>query len=350
MEKADATPEEESDSCSSDDALFELLGITSLTVAEEVEDCQDRDDADHHPPRQSLDDLLRLDPLWIQAQADQHKVQQEYLQQSVCILPESLRVPDAIMRRLADELVWGGDDVEADKTYETIKVMKQGQVLERRTLTRLENFVNHHDGWKSLCNDYLRRCISSVIGCEMVLFKEKLNLKPAGGSGFAPHVDAPSLRVALGKQGPQTFVTVMVAIDNATAQNGCLRIAKGTWNEDESCEVVKPEEGGSPDAGGRAGAILPDTAETLVFQDLSCRGGAIVAFNGWAPHRSGANQSPFARRAVFLTYNPASEGDFHDAYYEKMEALRNEWRAPQGQPLNTAEKLELEALSTIPRI
>jgi ectoine hydroxylase-related dioxygenase (phytanoyl-CoA dioxygenase family) len=361
MVNADAMmAEEEMDSA--DEALCELLGINSLSVAKEGEDLQDQDEGGsssidaNHPPRQSLDDLLRLDPLWIQAQVDQHESHQEYLKRSVCILPDSLHILDSIMRHLTDELVWGGDHVQADKTYETIQVMKQGQVLERRTLTRLENFVNHHEGWKSLCSDYLRRCVSSVVGEEMVLYKEKLNLKPAGGTGFAPHVDAPSLRVALGKEGPQTFVTIMVAIDNATPKNGCLRIAKGTWDEDESCEVVQPEEGGNPDAGGRLGAISPDVAESLVFQDLPCRGGSVVAFNGWAPHRSGPNQSPFARRAVFLTYNPASQGDWHDAYYEKMEALRNGWRAnmgltpPQQQQVNADEKVELDALSTIPRI
>jgi ectoine hydroxylase-related dioxygenase (phytanoyl-CoA dioxygenase family) len=362
MIKADDTmAEEEMDSA--DEALCELLGITSLSVTKGEEELQDQKagsssssgvDADH-PSRQSLDDLLRLDPLWIQAQVDQHQAQQEYLQQSVCILPYSLHVLDTIMRRLTDELVWGGDHVQADKTYETIHVLKQGQVLERRTLTRMENFVNHHDGWKSLCCDYLRRCISSVMGEEMVLFKEKLNLKPAGGTGFAPHIDAPSLRVSLGKEGPQTFVTVMVAIDNATVKNGCLRIAKGTWDEDESCEVEQPAEDGNPDAGGRAGAIPLTVAESLVFYDLPCRGGSIVAFNGWAPHRSGPNQSSFARRAVFLTYNPASQGDFHDAYYEKMEALRNKWRAnvgltpPQREQLNIDDKKELDALYTVPR-
>jgi ectoine hydroxylase-related dioxygenase (phytanoyl-CoA dioxygenase family) len=157
------------------------------------------------------------------------------------------------MRRLTDELVWG-TDIKVDKTYETIRVLKKdGEIEERQTLTRLENFVKHHERWRDLCCGYICGVVSAISGTEMVLFKENLNLKPPGGSGFAPHLDTPSLRVALGESGPQTFVTVMVAIDNMTAQNGCLRIAKGTWSEDNRCELVTPVQAGNPNGGGQAG-------------------------------------------------------------------------------------------------
>jgi hypothetical protein len=90
-------------------------------------------------------------------------------------------------------------------------VWKNGVIEQRRTLTRLENFVDAHEGWSNLCHGYLSDVLSQALGQKMVLYKEKLNLKPPGGSGFAPHLDSPSLRVALGPDGPQTFVTVMVA-------------------------------------------------------------------------------------------------------------------------------------------
>jgi hypothetical protein len=340
------------DTNSSDDALLEMLGLPSLDVA--IEDSDEKCLIQDAPPKQSLDDMLRMPDTFLRAEIEEHNLQLAYKSQSVCIFPDSLSLPDALMRRLADELVWGGDSVQADKTYEAIKVLKHGEITERRTLTRLENFVDHHKEWQLLCHDYLRRCVSAALGEEMVLFKEKLNLKPAGGSGFAPHVDTPSLRVALNEKGPQTFVTLMVAIDNASEQNGCLRIAKGLWSEQHSCEVVSPDQDGNPDAGGRAGAIPLPVADSLDFCDVSCKGGPIVAFNGWAPHRSGANRSPFHRRAVFLTYNPAAEGDYHHEYYQHMEQMRNDWRAKSGlaapQALDPDEAKELEALNTIPRI
>jgi hypothetical protein len=327
---------------SSDEALLEMLGLTSLDTGADEEEVS------------LIEDGQKLN-LSIHAIAESQNLAKIYNDESMCILPKELSIPSAQMRRLTDELVWGGSKYQADRTYETIQVLKKksGEIENRRTLTRLENFVNDHDEWKTLCHGHLAHCISALFGEPMVLYKEKLNLKPPGGSGFAPHLDTPSLRVALGGEGPQTFVTVMVAIDNMTTANGCLRICKGEWSEQEHCTVIQPEEDGNPDAGGRAGAIPAETAHDLEFHDVECQGGDIVAFNGWAPHRSSANASPFPRRAVFLTYNPKSEGDFHDRYYERMEEIRNAWRSTvglSGGGVTPDEKLEIDALATIPHI
>jgi ectoine hydroxylase-related dioxygenase (phytanoyl-CoA dioxygenase family) len=212
--------------------------------------------------------------------------------------------------------------------------------------------VNHHDDWNKLSRSYIRRLVSVALQKPHVLLKEKLNLKPPGGSGFAPHLDGPSLRVALGAGGPRTFLTVMVAIDDMTIANGCLKIVKGNWNELNACQTVQPDVNGSPDAGGRAGAIPTAVADDMSFEDLVIDAGTIVVFNAWMPHRSSANKSPFPRRAVFLTYNLAEEGDFHDEYYTKMTRLRNEWRisAGMGPVVATDDDDELKALVTIPNI
>ena len=238
----------------------------------------------------------------------------------------------------------------------------------------MEN-LNAHPGWYQLGNDYLRRCVSAVVGQDMCLYKTKLNLKPAGGSGFAPHVDAPSLRAAFGAQGPQNFVTVMVAIDAMTVQNGCLRVAdvlpaanndggkqQQPWNA-ETVPLIAPDPDGNPDAGGRAGAIPLDVADdcaSMHFRDLVCaEGGVITVFGGWTPHRSGLNRSFGPRRAVFFTYNPASEGDFHDLYYERMAQWRRAWRDKQqqqqqqqhqAQTATSEQDDDKDALATIPRI
>lgn len=341
---------------SADQALCELLGISSLNIVSLEEENEFSDCRNEYlwlPKKcKSVTDLVRVADTFVVDSVRKYGLSEDYQVNSVCIFPEELSVPAEIMRRLTDELVWGGDKVKANRTYESVKFWKEGAVYERRTLTRLEN-LNSHLGWNQLCNDYIRRCISAVTGKEMVLYKTKLNLKPAGGSGFAPHLDAPSLKVALGDAGPRTFVTVMVAIDNMTVGNGCLRIAKGRWSEERACATITPETDGNPDAEGRAGAIPLEVAASMVFEDVCCTGGTIIAFNGWAPHRSSPNKSDFARRAVFLTYNPASEGYFHDKYYDRMAQIRNAWRSPFGITQQRAtspyEPSELTALATIPR-
>jgi ectoine hydroxylase-related dioxygenase (phytanoyl-CoA dioxygenase family) len=312
---------------SSDHAILEMLGLTSL---KELATCHDAVD----PPDLPVVDTSRDSPFPDLSGPKLDEVyallNTTYQQQSICVFPPEFSIPANHIRKLTEELIWGGASTQADRTYETIRSCKNGEMEHRRTLTRLENFVESHPGWSRLCNGYLRQLISATLGIEMVLFKEKLNLKPSGGSGFAPHLDTPSLRVALGSSGPQSFCTVMVAIDDATSKNGCLRVCKGNWNEDNSCMVIQADQRGNPDAGGRAGAIPTEVAEEMTFEDIICKGGSIAVFNGWAPHRSAANVSPFPRRAVFLTYNPKSEGDFHNLYYQRMEQLRNEWREKVG--------------------
>ncbi|KAL7575574.1 hypothetical protein ACA910_020148 [Epithemia clementina (nom. ined.)] len=355
---------------SADEALCELLGLKSIHVVA---------DADIDVPRcapeygtTSASDMK----LFFTNNMNNHEdcsatacswqtLRESYSNHGFSVMPDYLNIPDWFMRRITDELVWTGDEklYQSKKTYERVQAVQRGgeYLVEKRVLTRLEDFVNNHPEWKAL-RDYIGEILSCLLDEPMVLFKEKLNLKPPGGSGFAPHIDTPSLRVALGEHGPQTFVTVMVSIDPMTAKNGCLRLCRGSWGPDHHCCVlIPPTENGNPDADGRVGAIPLDVAnQELQFEDVECpRGGFITAFGGWTPHRSAANASPFPRRAVFLTYNPASEGDFHDAYYQQMDRIRSEWRQRVGLQsdersskhcqLSEDEQSELDALATIPR-
>jgi 2-aminoethylphosphonate dioxygenase len=62
-----------------------------------------------------------------------------------------------------------------------------------RFLDRVENFVDFHEGWGKLflsSDSRLVKAVSELFGEEAVLWKEKLNYKKPGSSGFAPHQDA----------------------------------------------------------------------------------------------------------------------------------------------------------------
>ena len=43
--------------------------------------------------------------------------------------------------------------------------------------------------------------------------------------------------------------------------------------------------------------------------------GELLVFGSYLAHRSGANKSQSDRKAIYATYNCASEGDLHDSYY-----------------------------------
>ena len=331
---------------SADEALYEMLGLKGISLNEAVTNLKST--SQNH----SCSGIPQLELIEIERIVNgPNQVGKLYRNEAICLLPRELSIPSKLMRKITDELVYGESKHPSDKSYEKIKFISNGdtQISERRELTRFENFVDNHDGWHELCHSYIARCVSVICGEEMILYKEKLNLKPPGGSGFAPHLDSPSLRTALRDEGPSTFVTVMIAIDDMTEKNGCLKVCKGPWSENNHVEVVEPEQGGDPDAGGRAGAIEFNVADKLTFEPITCKGGDIAVFNGWTPHRSSANVSPFPRRAVFLTYNPAREGDFHELYYRKMKQKRDHYKIVLKAQRNADHEADMAALNSIPR-
>ncbi|KNC83396.1 hypothetical protein SARC_04362, partial [Sphaeroforma arctica JP610] len=217
-------------------------------------------------------------------------------------------------------------------------------------VTRLENFVGTHPKWKELCLDILEAAVSDICGYKSqhnwCLYKEKLNIKPPGGMGFAPHLDAPSLQVTgLAKE----FVTVMVAIDDMTVRNGCLRVVKKKWNATNMLECTQASAGDDPDRGGRAGAIPLTVADSLVFEDVLCSSGEMYLFNGYVPHRSGMNTSTLSRRAVFLTYNCETEGILRDEYYASMKQMRDTFKE-QSALKKSDDLAELNSLNSIPGV
>lgn len=166
-----------------------------------------------------------------------------------------------------------------------------------KILCRSENFVNYHPPMKDLCCSSVLSVVSQLFGEEAVLFKEKINYKLPGGSGFAAHQDTPAY-IGLAED----HVSVMVAVDRSTLENGCLHVAPGVYKKDQ----IKLNE---------RGILTPEEDAKLKYIPVECAPGDIVFFTGYIPHRSEANKSANGRRAAFLTYNPLSQGNYHEEYY-----------------------------------
>jgi hypothetical protein len=361
-------------SVDTDDALDDMLGFSLSSMVNQdnangndsripasvwkeesdfpVESREDRHAADcgiPHLSESAIQDLLEND-----------NAQEKYKSEGVYKFPRECGLSPLLLHRLTEQLRLSPPDsvlFESDKTYETI-----GGI---RSLTRLENFVRskpiHQENnvisgvsWYEVCHEYAgRQLVSSLYQKPMVLYKEKLNFKPPnGGKGFAPHLDAPSLGLLWDQsreEGPRTFATVMIAIDKMTKQNGCLRVVRGPWSADSHVPLESHNrESGNPDGNGRAGAIPLEEAEALEFEDLECDAGTIVAFNGWVPHRSSVNASQLQRRAIFLTYNPASEGKWRQFYYDQMTRKRKEYQEQHKQRITLDRDQDMNALNTVP--
>jgi hypothetical protein len=174
-----------------------------------------------------------------------------------------------------------------------------------RQLCRTENFIPFHPGLRDLlCGDRLLAAVGELLGEPALLYKDKINFKLPGANGFAPHQDAP----AFTGQGQKNHLTLLLAVDPCTPENGCLEMSAGGHRLGP---LPHTEPGGGLDAGWVA---------RLDWAPVVLRPGDAVFFGSYIPHGSGPNRTDRPRRTLYVTYNPAGEGDRHAAYYADKRA------------------------------
>ena len=146
---------------------------------------------------------------------------------------------------------------------------------ESRMLCRVEDFVPYHPGYRELLlGQGLLHMLGQLMGEPAVLFKEKINFKLPGGSGFAAHQDAPAFTTF----DQRYHITVMLAVDPSTQDNGCLEIS----------DPVPPYQILGQTAGG---TIDPELEAQMSWRPLEVPAGAVVFFDSYLPHRSQPNRT-----------------------------------------------------------
>jgi hypothetical protein len=172
-----------------------------------------------------------------------------------------------------------------------------------------------------VCRDFttdarLAAMVESIYDEPACLFKEKLIFKPPGAMGYNLHQDIPRYWEGF----PRTFLTVLIAIDAATPENGCTEVFSGYHHE-----FMSPP--GRPDL-----YMLPDDAvdpERRVKLELEP--GDVAIFHGLTPHRSDPNRSRAFRRTLYVSYNALSDGgDQRDAHYREFQERMRSHLASQG--------------------
>jgi len=168
-----------------------------------------------------------------------------------------------------------------------------------KILCRVENFMPYHEGIRDLsCGHSVMGILDRLMGEKAVLFKEKINLKLAGGAGFGAHQDAPAF-ISFNQK---YHITMMVAVDDATVDNGCMQFS-------DAVDVYNT----LPQSAG--GTIAEDVEANLPWASIEAKAGDIMFFDSYIPHRSPTNSSDASRRAMFITYNRESEGNRRDDYF-----------------------------------
>lgn len=190
------------------------------------------------------------------------------------------------------------------KYYETIIA----DAHEKKVIQRIENFVELPEckTLNHLLNGpiFLSK-ISTLfnaiqpIATEAILYKEKINYKLPGGTGYQPHQD-----VAAGwwQYGQTLHITAYISIDYATKDNGALELLKGEHQKGLIGEQYQelPEE-----YCAKHDWHLYETAP-----------GDVLFFTSFVPHRSKPNHTNTPRRVLYMTYSMQSEGDFRTQYFK----------------------------------
>ncbi|OLC47013.1 MAG: hypothetical protein AUH43_12690 [Acidobacteria bacterium 13_1_40CM_65_14] len=193
-----------------------------------------------------------------------------------------------------DDLMHRPPEIGKQMAYFEDSLRDPGQ----RVLSRIEKFAEYHCELGALV-----RCpavvepVADLLGEGAVLFKDKINFKMPGGGGFTPHQDI--------QPGWDTyaayFISVLIAIDPNTAENGCLELASGHHTRGLIGRRWEPLEGHELDG--------------VEFIAYPMEPGDAAFFDCFVPHQSKPNLSDHPRRNIYLTYNRASDGDFRERYF-----------------------------------
>jgi ectoine hydroxylase-related dioxygenase (phytanoyl-CoA dioxygenase family) len=164
-----------------------------------------------------------------------------------------------------------------------------------RLITRIERISPFHSGFRELTT-VLKPLVEQLLGEPAVLFKEKINFKFPGADGFKPHQDAQAGWNAYA----DFFVSALICVDEATPENGCLRIVEN-YRHRGLFQLWRP--------------LTDDDLAGMHWVDLPTQPGDIIFFDSYVPHASQPNMTERTRRIYYATYNRASAGDLMDRYY-----------------------------------
>jgi len=217
-----------------------------------------------------------------------------------------LRLPRVVSPRqlshlptwIKDVKSWPGKTQKLYMQYE--EVNSQGQ----NVLCTSENFAQCHAELNALLRsptilDTMNDLLNSR---RAFLFKEKINYKLPFAGGYPPHIDAPAY-IHIDPE-VQTHITLLICVEQATEENGCLQVVPGSHHKAIDTE--------------RDQTISRKWAEAQNWVSLPMQPGDALAFDSFLAHKSKDNQSSRGRALLYATYN--GDKDLHDSYYRHRRA------------------------------
>ena len=133
--------------------------------------------------------------------------------------------------------------------------------------------------------------VQSLLGADLLLFRSTLMLKPAfHGSAHALHQDS-----AYWPMEPPALVTASIALDDATPDNGCIKVIPGShhWGLQEWGHIAQQQE---------APLTNRDDIDRTRQIDVPLAAGSAVLFHSLMVHGSGPNQTDRPRNTALYAY------------------------------------------------
>lgn len=153
----------------------------------------------------------------------------------------------------------------------------------------------------------IEQILSSIYNEKPCLFRDKLLFKRPGSEGYPTHQDFIS-----GTHFPRSVITVVVALDAADSESGCIEVFPGIY---ESYLVN--------DTGSHC--LVSESSLLAQPVPLLLQPGDVAIFPCFTPHRSGPNRSSRSRRHLYLSYNAMSDGgDYRAQHYVQYHAWLRE--------------------------
>jgi phytanoyl-CoA hydroxylase len=185
-------------------------------------------------------------------------------------------------------------DVTDDAVRERVAGTSDDGGFYARVFTQCQRLADTHAGMAELILDArLGRAAALLAGVDGVrVWHDQALIKPHYGNPTAWHLDDPFWSFDSGDA-----VSVWVALDDATIENGCLWYLPGTQRE--ARYELTP-------IGENFGALFDQYPQWLEREPIAvpCPAGGAIFHNGLVAHGAGANMTPRPRRAMTCAFMP----------------------------------------------
>ena len=205
---------------------------------------------------------------------------------------ESVFTRNEIEESVADVEQWS-DEFLGGMTDERREWYLETETTGRPRLRKLDNPVFHREAFRRMSRKpVLVATVEQLLGPSVSVFFSQVFLKPPEGGGPKPaHQDNFYFRPS----DPDALLTVWVALDDATTENGCLYYADGSHRQpllDHVAPVEQPFNLRIPSEQSSRFALTPAPVAS----------GGVSIHHGNTLHQSSANRSRKPRRAVAMHF------------------------------------------------